>query len=331
MSWRTKEDLGLEQVALVHEQLKVEDYWSVDLPRGFMWWAEEFAQKVWADLGMFQNAQNFFRLHAETELLRGRGRAQNFDLALAEEMRDARLSAVCYDSDRDMFILHTSVYLSGDNMEWLPRLFLTAAAMQVDEAHVIGHDLAKSLHAVPAASGHPDHGLRSDPAPILGAIEKSFKPYGQQPSRWIGIPEWKETDWAMERQASSFESDHQTHLRAFFPWPLGDQAVRLDVTTDTPHPVLGHGLNMVLQIPLDMSPEKCAHTAMALNNLERKEWLRCQMMGSWGFDEGKLQYECFVPNVAFHEGVLMNLALSMSIRAQWVADQFAIWFQAARH
>jgi len=331
MTWRSKEDLGLEQVALVHEQLKIEDYWTLDIQRGFMWWAEEFAQKVWADLGMFQNAQNFFRLHAETELLRGRGRAQGFDLALAQEMKNARLSAICYDSERDMFVLHTSAYLSGDNMEWLPRLFLTAVAMQVDEAHIFGHDLAKTLHAIPAASGHPDHGLRSDASPVLGAIDKQFKPIGQMPSRWIGIEEWKETEWAMERQASSFASDHRTHLVAQFPWPFGEGTMRLDVTTETPHPILGNGLNMVLRLPLNMSPEKCAHTAMALNNIERKEWLRCQMMGSWGFDEGVLQYECFVPNVAFHDGVLMNMALSMSIRAQWAADQFAVWFNAARH
>lgn len=330
MTWRTKEDLGLEQVALVHEHLKVEEQWSVDIDRGFMWWAEDFCQKVWADLGMFQSARNIFRLHVETELLRGRGRAQNFDLALAQEMKDARLSAVCFDPDRDMFVLHTSLYLTGDDLEWLPRLFLTAAALQVDEAHVIGHDLAQTLHATPAASGHPSHGLRSSPAPVLGVIEKNFKPHGSQPSRWEDSAEWKETEWAMDRQASSFESDHRTHLTAYFPWPLSDGAVSLSITTDAPHPQLGNGLNMVLRLPLDMSPEKCAHTAMALNNLERKEWLRCQMLGSWGFDEGKLQFECFVPNVAHHDGVLMNLALSMSIRAQWVADQFAIWFQAAR-
>ncbi len=329
-SWQSKEDLGLELVAFVHENLKIDSHWAVDINRGFMWWAEDFCQKVWADTGMFQNAQSTFRLHAETELLRGRGRAQQFELSLATEMKDATLSAVCFDSDRDLYVLHSSAYASGDNLEWLQRLFLTSVALQVDQAHSIGHDLAKALHAIPAASGHPDHGLRNQPDPILGAIDRIFRPYGAHPCKWIGISEWKETEWAMERQSSAFESDHQTYLKAWFPWPVGEGLIELLVSTQSPHPILGNGLDMVLRLPIPMSPERCAHTAMELNNIERHEWLRCHMMGSWGFDEGKLQFECFIPNTSFHEGILMNTALSMAIRANWVGEQFATWLAAAR-
>lgn len=330
MGWRTRDDLGLELVGFVYDNLKITEHWSVDINRGFMWWADEFCQKVWADTGMFQNAQSNFRLHAETELLRGRGRAQQFELSLATEMKDATLSAVCFDTDRDMYILHSSAYVTNDNIDWAQRLFLTAVALQVDQAHMIGHDLAKTLHAVPATSGHPDHGLRSQPDQILGAIDRLFKPYGANPSKWIGVAEWKETEWAMERQSSHFQSDHQTFLKAYFPWPVGDGNVTLHVTTQIPHPELGNGLDMVLQLPIEMSPERCAHTAMELNNIERREWLRCHMMGSWGFDEGKLQFECFIPNTSFHEGILMNAALSMAIRANWVSEQFNAWFQAAK-
>lgn len=330
MSWRNKDDLGLEQVAFVYEGMKVPDHWAIDVHRGFMWWAEDFAQKVWADTGMFQNAQSFFRIHIETELLRGGARAQQFELSLMEEMKDATLSAVCFDRDRDVYLLHTSAYATGDNLDWLQRLILTAAALQVDHAHSIGHDLAKKLHATPATSGHPTHGLRDQADPMLGAVERYFKPYGAQPCRWIGVSEWKETEWAMERQASQFESDHQTYLKAFFPWPVGEGAIELFVSTTNPHPVLGNGLDIVLRLPIKMSPERCAHTAMELNNIERKEWLRCQMLGSWGFDEGVIQFESFAPNTCFHEGVLMNLTLAMAIRANWVAEQFNAWFQAAQ-
>jgi hypothetical protein len=69
---------------------------------------------------------------------------------------------------------------------------------------------------------------------------------------------------------------------------------------------------------------------MELNKIERSEWLRCHMMGSWGFAEGRLQFECFVPNMAFHDGVLLNMGLSMAIRANWVADQFAAWYSQAQ-
>lgn len=330
MSWRTKDDLGLELIAHIHENLRINDFWAVDIPRGFEWWAEEFSQKVWSDVGAFQIAHANYRMHAETELLRGRGRHQQFELALATEMKDATLSAVIYDESKDTYVLHSSIYATDENVGWIERLFLAAVALQVDEAHHIGHELAKTLHAVPATSGHPQHGLRSQPDPILGAIDRSFKPYGAQPCRWIGVSEWQETEWAMERLANRFESDHKTFLRAFFPWPIGEGAIVLDITTEQPHPVLGSGLDMVLRLPLPMSPERAAHTAMELNRIERREWLRCHMLGSWGFDEGHIQYECFVPNISFHEGVLMNTALSMAIRATWSAEQFTAWY-AAHH
>jgi hypothetical protein len=329
-SWRNKDDLGLELVGYIYESLRIPDHWAVDIQRGFMWWAEDFAQTVWADTGMFQNAQSFFRIHIETELLRGKGRAQAFELSLAEDMKDATLSCVCFDADRDLYLLHTSAYATNDNVEWLQRLILTATALQVDHAHTIGHELAKKLTATPATSGHPNHGLRDQPDPTLGVVDRYFKPYGAQPSKWIGIAEWKETEWAMERQASGFESDHQTYLRAFFPWPVGEGFIELIVSTQNPHPQLGNGLDIVLRLPIQMPPERCAHTAMELNNLERKEWLRAQLLGSWGFDEGVLQFESFVPNTSFHDGILMNMTLAMSIRANWVAEQFAAWYQAAQ-
>ena len=134
----------------------------------------------------------------------------------------------------------------------------------------------------------------------------------------------------MDRQADRFESDHRTYAKAYFGWSISAEPITLHVSSEIPHPVLGNGLNLVLKLPLKLSPERCAHTAMELNNIERKEWLRCQMMGSWGFDDGMLQFECFVPNVLHHEGVLMSTALTMAIRAQWVSEQFRQWLQAAR-
>ncbi len=327
MDWRGKSDFGLEIVAQIHDTLKVPDHWRSDFARGFKWWAEEFSQTVWADEGVFSNAQSFFRVHVETDFLLGRGKAQQFELALATEMGHATTSAICFDAGKDTYVLHSSGYFTHDNEDWLPKLFIGGAALQVDEAHVFGHDLAKKLHAVPAISEHPAHGLRSQPDPILGAMERFFKPYGRGASRWADNGEWQGVGWAMDRQADRFETDRSSFCKASFPWFLdGSTPIELVVTCVEPHPTLGSGLRMRLMVPLQLGPERCAHTAMELNNLERKEWLRCHMIGSWGFEDGKLEYEAFIPNTLYHEGIMEHLALSMAVRAAWVNEQFQRWF-----
>jgi hypothetical protein len=161
-SWKDRTDLGLEVVASVSDALKVEPEWSVDNGRGYTWWADDFAQHVWAEESVFQTSLPIYRVHAETDLLFGRGRAERFELGLMSAMRDTQLSGVVYDHDKDIFRLHCSVYAHLDNAGWIKRLFASACALQIDEAHDIGHELAKKLVASAAVSQHPAHGLRKE-------------------------------------------------------------------------------------------------------------------------------------------------------------------------
>lgn len=326
MSWRTKNDLGLAIISDIHDALKIEDHWAKDVSRGFMWWPETHAQKIWVETGMFHNAQSMFRVHAETELIRGGGRAAQYELALASVMNDATLSAICYEPQRDMYTLHSSVYFTQENLDLYKKLFFGAIALQVDDAHRIARDLSRSVRAIPAMSEHPEHGLRTHADPLIGSTDRFFVPYGRMPSKWLGVAEeWKRVEWAMDRQASSFESDHNSYLKAQFPWSVGDGMVELCVIAGEPNPRLGNGLTLQLKLPLALPPEKLAHTAMDLNHQERAEWLRCHMLGSWGFDDNNLQFEAFIPNTSFHEGLLEAQSLAMSIRAQWVSEQFDKW------
>ncbi len=126
--------------------MKVSEGWAIDIARGFTWWAEDFAQSIWAEPGMFLNAQNTFRIHAETDLFKGRGHAQDFELELTTAMRDATLSGVIYDAEKDTFKLQASVYAHNDNVQFMDKLFMSACAIQVSEAHEIGHHLALAHH-----------------------------------------------------------------------------------------------------------------------------------------------------------------------------------------
>ena len=67
MAGRT--DVGLEAIQFLYSLLRIDDEWSVREPRGFTWWAGDYAQRVWAepcveDLGIWLS-----RLVAETVLV----------------------------------------------------------------------------------------------------------------------------------------------------------------------------------------------------------------------------------------------------------------------
>ncbi len=319
-SWRNPDDLGLEIVHFIHQSLRADAEWCVDAgERGFTWWAGEFAQHVWAEESNFYNSTATFKVHAETDLVRGQGRAARLEPPLMSAMRNTSLCGVVYDQEKDVYRLHSSAYLHADNLDAMKRLMSAETVLQLDEANRLAHHAAHSLQAVPAISEHPQHGLRSQPSPMARAAELFFRPQGQGPSRWLGQPEWKQTEWAMEREAETFKSDHKGELTATYYWPGGDKAV-LSVSAGTPHPFLGSGLTMKLCLPVSMDHEQSAHRAVELNSRERSDWMRSHFLGSWCFDDSKFEFECFVPNTSYNADLLLTLVTSMSIRAQWCAE-----------
>ena len=320
MSWHNPDDLGLEIVNFIHQSLRVETDWCVDTgERGFTWWPGELAQHVWSEDSNFYNSTATFKIHAETDLVSGQKRAARFELPLMSAMRNTSLSGVVYDAEKDVYRLHSSAYIHADNVEVLKKLMAAATVLQLDEATMLAQQAQQSLQAVKAISERPNRGFRKEPSQMLHAARLFFCPQGQAPSRWIDQPEWKQTEWAMEREAQSFQSDHHSELNAKFNWPGGEDAT-LHVSAKTPHPMLGNGLSMKLVLPVKLDQEACAHKATELNAVERTEWMRSHFLGSWCFDQGALEFECFVPNTSYNPDLLLNLVTGMSIRAQWCAE-----------
>lgn len=323
MPWRNPDDLGLEIVNDIHRMLQVEAEWCVDSgPRGFTWWAGEFAQHVWSDESNFYNSQAVFKLHAETDLIRGHGRASRLELPLMSAMRYTSLCGIVYDEGVDLYRLHSSAYIHADNVDAFKRLMATATVLQLDEAVMLCRQ-AQCLKAEPAISEHPTHGLRTHPSKMVQATEMFFKPQGEAPSRWLRQPEWQQTEWAMEREAQSFVSDHRSQLRATFFWP-GEGQAQLEVQAHTPHPTLGNGLTLILTLPLKLTQEECAHRAVELNSRERSSWMRSHFLGSWCFDRGSLEFECFVPNTSYNPDLLVQLVVGMAVRAQWCGESLPV-------
>lgn len=321
MSWQSRSDLGLAIIGQVNDALKISDKWRLDEPRGFTWWASDYAQRIWSDQSVFHNTQAIFRVHAEIELIRGRGHAREHEVYFSNLMSCANLSALVYDENQDTFKLHCSVYAGDDNADWLSRLFLGAVGIQVSEAAMKARQLASDVKSAPAATGHPNSGMRADADPMCKAIEMFFRPAGAGASRWENAAEWDEAHYNVRRLAEKVSSDDKSFLHAEFPWD-GSDVVTLEVTTQRPHPDLGHGLHLQLILPTQMADENAAHAAMELNSEERREWKWVHDLGSWCCHEGAVEFNCFVPNTSYNKHVLPALVHDMAIRASWAAELF---------
>lgn len=324
MSWQSKEDLGLAMVSHVHESLKIEDKYRLDHGRGFTWWAGEFSQSIWSDLGIFHNMSNYFRLHSEIELLRADGRGHKCELPLVECMGNATFSAITFDQEKDTFKLHCSVYACYDNEEWIKRVFLGAVGLQISEAQHKARQLAGQLGISPATSAHPRSGSRDHAHPMVEADERFFKPWGAQPSKWIDSPEWDDARGSIRRISVNAITDNATRLDGEFEWHHGAPGanIRMSVSAVDPHPDLGNGLSLRLSVPVNLVAQNCAHLALHINEMERREWNWCHDIGSWCVRNGELAFDCFIPNISFATGILPEMAHDMGTRARWLNEQF---------
>ncbi|MBS1709655.1 MAG: hypothetical protein JSS65_13160 [Armatimonadetes bacterium] len=331
MSWREGYALGHSVVREIHDTLRIDDQYVHDEPHGFTWWPGDFSQTIKTDEGIFRQSTVTYRLTAETDFLKGKGHMRDIALALVDEMDICSFSGPVYDQATDTFKLHCSVFLADENAGWLRRTMLAATALQAYDAQQLINRLGDRFHAVHATSAHPTAGLREEPHPILKTAHKFFWQAGLHPSRWIGAEEWREGTWVMEREAQTFECDRQTKLHATFEWFCGEGVIEVTATADVPHPVLGNGLQVTMTIPLKLGQEALGHLVLDLNGLERSDYKRCHVLGSWCAHEGKLAFRMFVPNTLYTPEVLPEVLVNVSTRSIWVNEYFYEKKQQASH
>ncbi len=324
MSWRKPDSLGLQLISELVQAMRFEQSWMSDTKGGFIWWPTGQAQRIWCDAGFYHNSVSSYRIHAETDLIRGAGKASDFEVELEHEMDAATMSALVYDAKEDTYKLHSSVFATEENMVFLKRTCFAAVILQIREAQIIAEHLKTKHNAVVALTEHPEMGFRRHPDDILHAPEQFFCPTGLQESKWNGVREWRETELAIERESIKFNSDHHTHLSAEFEWNASHstEGIGLEVRTREPHQMLGNGLHFTLIIPLIMSLDRTSHLALELNQFERDNWKWTHLLGSWCSHDAKLAYRMFIPNVLYRPELLPELTLQMANRAHWVNEWF---------
>lgn len=91
--------------------------------------------------------------------------------------------------DSPKLSLFSSIYVSPELLEWLPKFFAGEAICQVINAEF----LSDSVSAL--AGGKPDHlpsGQNKNPDEIFQVLSTMFIPEGKRPSRWKGTKEFVE-------------------------------------------------------------------------------------------------------------------------------------------
>jgi hypothetical protein len=200
---------------------------------------------------------------------------------------------------------------------WVPMIFAVASISQA----VAGEDVgAQGLSRLPL---HVT-GARQEPDDMLGAIDGL--PGQDEPSWWAGPEMEAAAKWLTANNVPSMGSDGG--LTAEFPYgenggpaAMGGTSNMLMVTTSEPHPRMGSGVLMRLNLREQPVSEGRELTAMELNELELRARCQAHFLGSWCTNPscGPPVFVSFLPSVLHKPNLLMNLVLSMGLRARWAA------------
>jgi hypothetical protein len=330
VSWKKRETLGEQIVADVFDVLTPPADWLLNQPDGFTWWPGELAQRVWTDQGIFRNSRTYYRLHSETDLVRAGKHKGELDAILEKHMDECAFSSLIYEARSDTYKLHSSIYADTEIAHWITKIYQTAVKLQIADAYRIVDKVTEQLHPSHAVTTHPTSGVREDRDPRIGAAVDPIVSNGQGKSMWLGLDEWRDVDWAMERQALAWAKNDGHSSHSTFYWAANtDEVIRLKITCDEPHPMFGNGLHFTLTVPLKMSAQHVAYMALELNMYEKENWLKTHMLGSWCNHEGALAFRLFVPNANYQDGVLHELSVTMAARAIWTNEYFFAKKQAA--
>jgi hypothetical protein len=313
-------DAGLRAVLEIYEDLQIDPEWTVWDRRGFTWWAHRHAQSVWSEEGVDSFGKGVHRVHVETDwgggdAISGRER----QAAVAVLMGSMSLAGAVVTGSELRW--HSHVVVHEENRPWLTKLLELAALVQA--TNVERTDILDTLELRPMTSEHPASGARNAPDEMLEALV-------DLPLRDESPPvDDAEIDHVVDvlEQMGGDVARRADGLRAEMPQLLGDSPMTLDLSLGE-RPPLGTGVRMTLRLPSFPETLGVQEFPLDLNRMEVHGEPMSHLLGSWAADlpdgsEPTPFFTCFVPNVTLRRGVLLNLVLSMGVRARWIESRFA--------
>lgn len=314
-------DLGEMIVAGIRETLAVEGDWAAPAARGFAWWPHMLRQQVWAGEAEDDRGLTIWRINVATDLLRDvaadRVRAA---LALASLADAATASAAVFDPEQRTVRLWSAATAHAENAGEVGRLLSAFAALQAAEAAACVGRLAAQVDGTPDTTAHPKAGTRAATSAAVEDVEAHCLRAGVQRSPWLGGGELLQVQSLLHR-TNAFASIDESGLTAELPF--GQDTSLMNVALDARHPRLGNGLGLGLVVPTWGSEGDAAQLAAALNQTEAAVRNGGYMFGAWGVrafgPNVAPAFTGFIPAALHRPGMLANLALSMALRAEWVA------------
>jgi hypothetical protein len=273
-----RDDLGIRAVRQVFELWQVDAEWSVWDNDGFSWWGHDYRQRISVDAGTEDLDATVYRLSAVTDFFREvPTKNENYVRWLGVFNRFASTYGLVIDETLRTVKATTIVYLHADNAAWLVPLFSWFAIVQPIDAQIRGARLQEDLRFIADQSSHPSRGRRPVQDDMLNLIETHYRPAGESQSRWIGSAEFAEAQKVLTR-GGVFANAGTTGLSAEVAFDR-DTAL-ITARTDTPHPQLGHGLFLMLQLPKTSREAAVAAFVAVLNQAEAGLFARAHFIGS---------------------------------------------------
>jgi hypothetical protein len=319
----TVSDPGLAVVEHLYQQMQIDATWSVRQERGFTWWGDHLAQRVWASSSEERVGDSVWQVHIETDLVREVHAHPDPFPALAELNRLASLSA-CVLENRSVR-RHASVSVTLNNLPFSKELAVHAMSLQVTDARAVARWLSGQLRAVEDLSYHPVNGPRPAPDDMLGVAllyrRKREDGVWTPPIDFIGVANATNRCWLSATAGTHSFTAELPFADAGAGARGGDEpATALFQTwTDKPHPVFGTGALLVLKLPGDFD-------SRAANFLNVADTLApdCHQLGAWCHraDWG-LAFATFLPALVFQRGgpyatnLFESLVWHSASRAQW--------------
>jgi hypothetical protein len=326
MERRRRRDVGIAAVERIFELWQVDETWSVREPRCFTWWAGDFRQRVYVDAGRLDRGHTIFRLSAVTDLLR---EVDTLKSGIAEGLAALNMFASSYaitlDQEQRSVSLCSSVVLHEGIAEWIVLHFAGLAILQVIDAQARAVVYASMIGGAPDSSHHPRAGTRSTHDQMLDLVRGVYCPMGQERSRWIEPGEFQHVAVQLQ-EAGLLVNGDEVGLCAEVVFGDRDDSALITVTSDEPHPQLGHGVLLRLNLPVSLSEQAAARLAVKLNAAEIGLTFT-HLLGAWCSTEARGAhvpvFVSFVPNTLYRPRLLFNLVTALAGKARWACEQIA--------
>ena len=301
------------------DALEIDEKSCLREERGFTWWGEDLAQRIWSDPPVLRDGTAVWKVHARTDFLTDFVDTDSSLGYLTQLASFASLGGglIRDPAQRNRIQLASCLYATEATLEWARLFFPSTAATQTAEAHLMAKMFPALAGCSPAHSAHPVAGPAKHhrALDLLGAFVRE----GKRPPVWTP-EEFAET--AAELAVETYSvSPSESGLTAKFPFrhstALGE------MTTSAQHPSYGQGLLVRLVLPITLSDSEDPQIVLRRNSFEINSLTPVShFTGSYYVADEGFCYSNFIPNLESYRGVpfLASLIRFMGLRAGWFAE-----------